>query len=210
METIDFTEGSQPSEPLENSIVFSNISSSILDKQASIVVMVGAGISTQVGLRDFRSPQGLYSESIPSTSISASKARELFQSSVYLDPTSRALHWRFIVDLHSQVESIQTASETHKFLKRLSRKNKLARVYSQNIDGIEGKAGLSYVTLIEEDSLMEEVDDIEAREFIGDVVQLHGVSLLSSKSSFSRLLIGFFFPPLLEYTRSEMFSVYMD
>lgn len=45
--------------------------------------------------------------------------------------------------LYSKCSSVQPTA-THRFLKKLSDKNKLLRCYTQNIDGLEGRAGLSY------------------------------------------------------------------
>lgn len=180
METIIFHSNNELNESLETSTALINISTQILESKASIICLCGAGISTEVGLRDFRSPQGLYNVVNPSH-INTIKARSLFESSVYLNLSTRAEHWRFISNLHTQVQSL-SASSTHKFFKRVARKGKLRRVYSQNIDGLERKAGLAYVPLqylLEEngsDCYEEEVDEISERrrEYEGDVVQLHG------------------------------------
>lgn len=113
--------------------------------------------------QDFRSQgTGLYSTpSPPSTSTSTSrtppvtppptlKGPALFSASVYSSPDTTAEHLRFIaafkhsldeVTLHSSATTSARpgpATPTHDFMRLLKKRNKLLRVYTQNIDGLEG------------------------------------------------------------------------
>lgn len=201
METIIFNSTNELTESIETSLAFSNISSFILNPKTNTIGLVGAGISTELGIRDFRSSDGLYSSTSASSSSSSTTAssstglkvstslstiKSLFDSSVYLTTESRAAHWKFISDLHSQIELVtkstsstkRKTSSTLKFFKRLEKKSKLRRLYSQNIDGYEGNANLSYVSLREQ--IMEDkvekpiVSGRKRRVYDGNVVALHG------------------------------------
>lgn len=185
MEILTYSANQPYNEPLE--VALSNISVHLLNPQARILCCCGAGISTEVGLRDFRSPSGIYSNSVASTSaaISPAKARALFDSTAYLNPVTRADHWKYISTLHDQIDALNgTTTSSHKFFKRLAKKKKLLRVYSQNIDGLEKNANLTYVGLkkllddgasdFEGIGERESVSNGKKREYFGNVVQLHG------------------------------------
>ncbi|GAA5866556.1 hypothetical protein JCM8547_005458 [Rhodosporidiobolus lusitaniae] len=130
------------------------------------VVLVGAGISTNAGIPDFRSQgSGLYSSSSSSTSTSTStlKGPELFSASVYRSLETTAKHLSFIAAFKRSLTSITSSpspssspsapsnkpvTETHDFLGLLKRRGQLLRVYTQNIDGLEAVGtGLKAVPL---------------------------------------------------------------
>ncbi|KAK4706069.1 hypothetical protein P7C70_g133, partial [Phenoliferia sp. Uapishka_3] len=114
---------------------------SALAKSKAQIVLVGAGISTSAGIQDFRSPTGLYSNALPSTSRISPAS---FSSSVYSSPSTRSAHWKLIANLQEQ-SAASTPTKTHLFFNTLKSRGTLRRVYSQNIDGLEGKAGLAKV-----------------------------------------------------------------
>ncbi|GAA5945077.1 uncharacterized protein JCM15063_001652 [Sporobolomyces koalae] len=147
-----------------------------------VVVFNGAGISTNAGIPDFRSGStGLYatnrSRSPPSsassrvgpatTATSASSTlstKDLFSYPSLIHPNTRSDHLRFMAQLHAQCSmddsSHPTAPTTfHALMKRLGDLDKLLRVYSQNVDGLEQSVGLSFVDLEGIESSASSLDD---------------------------------------------------
>jgi NAD-dependent histone deacetylase SIR2 len=91
--------------------------------------------------QDFRSSNGLYSlvkERYPDVVL---KGRDLFDASLFRDPTSTAVFYTFIAQLKRSIDAA-TPTPTHRFIKTLDTKKKLLRSYTQNIDGLETQAGL--------------------------------------------------------------------
>jgi NAD-dependent deacetylase len=108
------------------------------DAQA-IVVLTGAGISTESGIPDFRGPQGVWTKN-----PAAEKTATL---QYYLsDPDVRVQAWR------NRVESPMFAAEPnagHRALAELERKARLHTLVTQNVDGLHQKAGTSADVVIE-------------------------------------------------------------
>ncbi|KAH9922822.1 DHS-like NAD/FAD-binding domain-containing protein [Epithele typhae] len=101
-------------------------------KCKKIIVVSGAGISCSCGIPDFRSSDGLYAlvkQQYPDVVL---KGRDLFDSSLFRDPTSTSVFYTFISQLKKSIDTA-APSPTH---------NKLLRSYTQNIDGLEERAGL--------------------------------------------------------------------
>lgn len=69
------------------------------------------------------------------------KGRDLFDASLFRDATSTAVFYTFISQLKQSIDSA-SPSPTHRFIKTLDMKKKLLRSYTQNIDGLEARAGL--------------------------------------------------------------------
>lgn len=96
-----------------------------------IVVFTGAGVSTESGIKDFRSADGLYSQKFdypPETIISHSfylKKPEYF--------------FRFYREKMLPLD--YEPNITHKVLARWEQEGKLSAVVTQNIDGLHQKAG---------------------------------------------------------------------
>ncbi|KAL8277893.1 hypothetical protein RQP46_009712 [Phenoliferia psychrophenolica] len=114
------------------------------------LVLVGAGISTSAGIQDFRSPTGLYaSPSAPSTSALPLPPRitpQHFSAHAYSSSSSRSTHWQLIASLKLQIDQC-SPTPTHSFFALLKQRRSLRRVYSQNIDGLELRAGLDKVAI---------------------------------------------------------------
>jgi NAD-dependent deacetylase len=95
-----------------------------------IVVFTGAGVSTDSGIPDFRSPGGLWSRYDP---------RQLGFRRYVSDPAARRLAWRLRRELHHLDARPNPA---HLACVRLAEAGRLAGVITQNIDGLHTDAGL--------------------------------------------------------------------
>ncbi|MEE6510901.1 hypothetical protein FKM82_031256 [Ascaphus truei] len=107
-----------------------------------VLVMVGAGISTDSGIPDFRSPSsGLYSR-LQEYSLPYPEA--IFDLSFFLkDPRP------FLRLSHELLPGRHRPNPAHHFLRLLHDKGVLLRLYTQNIDGLERVAGVPLEKLVE-------------------------------------------------------------
>jgi NAD-dependent histone deacetylase SIR2 len=99
------------------------------------------------------------------------KGRDLFDASLFRDPTSTSVFYTFISQLKQSIDAASPAP-THRFIKTLDTKKKLLRSYTQNIDGLEAKAGLLGSSSQEAKSTSKGTCKIKTREVRN--VQLHG------------------------------------
>ncbi|KIK67958.1 hypothetical protein GYMLUDRAFT_92618 [Collybiopsis luxurians FD-317 M1] len=110
-------------------------------KCKKIVVVTGAGISCSSGIPDFRSSDGLYNLVKSQFPDAVLKGRDLFDASLFRDPTSTAVFYTFISQLKQMIDKAEP-TPTHDFIKTLESKGKLLRSYTQNVDGLEERVGL--------------------------------------------------------------------
>lgn len=111
-------------------------------KARKVVVVTGAGISCNAGIPDFRSKDGLYNmvkQQHPNTVV---KGKDLFDTVLFSDATTMAVFFTFMAQLRKYTLQARPTA-THKFIQTLRDKKKLLRCYTQNIDGLEGKIGLT-------------------------------------------------------------------
>jgi NAD-dependent deacetylase len=102
-----------------------------------IVVFTGAGVSTDSGIPDFRSPGGIWTRYDP---------RQLSFRRYVSDPATRRLAWRLRRELHHLGARPNPA---HLACVRLAAAGRLAGVITQNVDGLHGDAGLPAELLCE-------------------------------------------------------------
>lgn len=104
----------------------------MIDESKSIVVFTGAGASTDSGLRDFRSKNGLYEEKNTKYSPEYILSSEFFYN-----------HTEEFYDYYkNNFNCLDTPlNDTYNFIKKLEDINKLECVITQNIDGLHTKAG---------------------------------------------------------------------
>jgi len=102
-----------------------------------LVVLTGAGVSTESGIPDFRSPGGVWSR-VPPTSYRA------FMS----DPAARRDYWRLRRELRGLATSAHP-NPAHHALAALERRGALAGLITQNFDGLHQAAGSSPNRVIE-------------------------------------------------------------
>ncbi|KIJ14298.1 hypothetical protein PAXINDRAFT_135316 [Paxillus involutus ATCC 200175] len=113
-------------------------------KAKRLVVVCGAGISVNAGIPDFRSPTGLFQtlkRDNPKEALSSGK--DLFDASVFNSEHTTSLFCQMIAQL-SELSQAASPTPFHQLLRSLDERGGLLRVYTQNIDAIESKSGLSF------------------------------------------------------------------
>ncbi len=112
-----------------------------------VVVLTGAGISTDSGIPDFRGPQGVWTRN--------PKAEKLSDIRYYMaDPEVRKLSWQSRLD-HTAWSARPNAG--HHALVALERRGKLHALITQNIDELHQVAGNSPERVIEVHGTMRKV-----------------------------------------------------
>jgi len=110
-----------------------------VDGAERVVVLTGAGISTDSGIPDFRGPQGVWTKN--------PGAEKLATLQNYLaDPDVRRRAWRG--RLETAALSVQP-NAGHRALVALERRGKLDTLITQNVDGLHQVAGISPERVIE-------------------------------------------------------------
>jgi NAD-dependent protein deacetylase/lipoamidase len=110
-----------------------------VDQSTRVVVLTGAGISTESGIPDFRGPQGVWTKD--------PKAEKLSNIHYYMaDPDVRRLAWQGRLE-HPAWTAIPNAG--HRALVELERRGKLHALVTQNIDGLHRRAGNSADCVVE-------------------------------------------------------------
>ncbi|KAK8052198.1 Hst3 protein [Apiospora rasikravindrae] len=89
-----------------------------------------------------QSSAGLFASQASTSKLRNLKGRDLFDANIWSDPVKTSVFYRFATTLRQKVKDVQPTS-THYFIAQLRNNGKLARVYTQNIDEIEKKIGLS-------------------------------------------------------------------
>jgi NAD+-dependent protein deacetylase SIR2 len=109
----------------------------LIQKSRNIIVLTGAGISTSLGIPDFRSAQtGLYTQ-LANLGLPINDPQEVFDIEVFRqDPT---IFYTVAKDI---LPATKEFTPTHAFIAMLQNKGKLLTNYSQNIDNIEANAGI--------------------------------------------------------------------
>ena len=111
----------------------------LVEASAQIVVLTGAGISTDSGIPDFRGPNGLWTKN--------PKAERTATLSHYLnDPEVRELAWQGRLTSQNWTA---VPNQGHLAIVDLERRGKLSAVVTQNVDGLHQKAGTSPDRVIE-------------------------------------------------------------
>jgi NAD-dependent deacetylase len=102
-----------------------------------IVVFTGAGISTESGIPDFRSPGGLWTRYRPVT----------FQE--YMSTESARIEaWKRRLETHEAHKNAKP-NIGHYFIQSLDQKGKLIGLITQNVDGLHSEAGLVDEKIVE-------------------------------------------------------------
>lgn len=108
----------------------------------NIIILTGAGISTSLGIPDFRSAgTGLYSKL---AHLGLDDPQEVFN--IWKFRETPTIFFSIARDILPDGERF---SPTHAFIALLQHKDKLLTNYSQNIDNLESKAGITPDKLIQ-------------------------------------------------------------
>ncbi|KAH9936053.1 DHS-like NAD/FAD-binding domain-containing protein [Amylocystis lapponica] len=111
-------------------------------KARRIAVVCGAGISVQAGIPDFRSSDGLF-QSLKKDNPTLCSGKDLFDASVFNSEVTTSLFCQMIAQL-SELSEAALPTSFHALLRALDDRRKLLRVYTQNIDALELKSGLTF------------------------------------------------------------------
>jgi NAD-dependent deacetylase len=118
-----------------------------IDASARVVVLTGAGISTESGIPDFRGPQGVWTKN--------PLAEKLSDIRHYMsDPQVRKLAWKTRLDSPTWTAK---PNKGHLALVELERRGKLHALITQNIDGLHQSAGNDPARVIEVHGTMRDV-----------------------------------------------------
>ncbi|MEK6675242.1 MAG: NAD-dependent deacylase [Planctomycetota bacterium] len=101
----------------------------LLKKARHAVAFTGAGISTESGIPDFRSPNGVWSRNKPIMYDEFLRSRE-----------ARVRFWKMRLEIYKDFVNARP-NEGHRALARLEELGHLAGVVTQNIDGLHQDAG---------------------------------------------------------------------
>jgi NAD-dependent deacetylase len=119
-----------------------------------VVVLTGAGVSTDSGIPDFRGPQGVW------TRNPEAEKQSTIQHYV-ADPEVRRRAWRNRLDSPAWAAKPNAG---HRALVALERRGKLDTLITQNIDGLHQAAGSSPERVIEVHGTMREVVCLDCGE----------------------------------------------
>ena len=110
---------------------------SLIEQSQKLVAFTGAGISTECGIPDFRSPGGIWSRFKPID----------FQTFMSSPEARRDGLWRFL-QIRREVGDV-APGRGHKALARLISSGKATHIVTQNIDGLHQASGVPAGQVIE-------------------------------------------------------------
>lgn len=112
-----------------------------LRSASKILVITGAGISTSLGIPDFRSSKGFYSRL---SNLGLSDPQEVFDLDIFRSDPSIFYSIAYLI-----LPPDNVYAPLHKFIRLLQDKGKLLRNYTQNIDNLEANAGIDQGKMIQ-------------------------------------------------------------
>ena len=110
---------------------------SLISASERIVAFTGAGISTESGIPDFRSPTGIWS-----------KFRPISYNEFVSSESARRESWRRKSILNEELKKA-TPNRGHRGVFQLCKQGKLSTVITQNIDGLHQSSGIEDEKIIE-------------------------------------------------------------
>ena len=104
-----------------------------------VVVFTGAGLSTESGIPDFRSPGGVWDRYNP---------EDFYFQNFLASEASREKYWQMSTEMYEPIKKAPP-NQAHLAIAELERRGKLDCVITQNIDGLHFKAGNSEEKVIQ-------------------------------------------------------------
>jgi len=111
----------------------------LIKEAEKILVFSGAGLSTESGIPDFRSPGGVWSKYDPS---------DFYFDRFVSDERARVKYWQMSTEFYQTMKDA-TPNRAHLAIKVMEDTGKLIAVVTQNIDRLHHKAGNSPDKIIE-------------------------------------------------------------
>jgi NAD-dependent deacetylase len=111
----------------------------ILARSKELVILTGAGISTESGIPDFRSPGGIWTKYDPA---------EFTYQNFVANRAHRERYWQMSLDIHPVLAGAEP-NAAHYAVAELERQGRLRALVTQNIDGLHQRAGSSPESMIE-------------------------------------------------------------
>jgi NAD-dependent deacetylase len=111
----------------------------LIKNSEKILVFTGAGISTESGIPDFRSPGGIWDRYDP---------LDFYLQNIISSEASRLKYWEMSTEYY-RVMKEALPNQAHLALKRLEDTGKLSAIVTQNIDRLHHRAGNSPEKIIE-------------------------------------------------------------
>jgi NAD-dependent deacetylase len=105
----------------------------------NILVFTGAGLSTESGIPDFRSPGGIWDKYDP---------QDFYFQRFISDEKAREKYWRMSTEFYGTMKDA-LPNRAHLAIKEIENMGKLLAVVTQNIDSLHQKAGNSPEKIIE-------------------------------------------------------------
>ena len=104
-----------------------------------VIVFSGAGLSTESGIPDFRSPGGVWDRYNP---------EDFYFQNFLASEAAREKYWQMATEMYEPIVRAQP-NQAHLAIAELEKMGKLDCVITQNIDGLHFKAGNSQEKVIE-------------------------------------------------------------
>jgi NAD-dependent deacetylase len=108
-----------------------------LRKSRRVVFFTGAGISTESGVPDFRSPGGVWT-----------KYQPVYFQDFLSSEAARIRHWKLKKETHELYKSVKP-NLGHTSIAEFEKRGRLLGLITQNIDGLHGMAGVSAEKIVE-------------------------------------------------------------
>jgi NAD-dependent deacetylase len=108
-----------------------------LRKSANIVFFTGAGISTESGIPDFRSPGGVWT-----------KYQPVYFDEFMSSEAARIRHWKLKKETHDLYKKVKP-NTGHYAIRDFEKRQQLLGLITQNIDGLHSLAGVSDEKIVE-------------------------------------------------------------
>tara|TARA_A100001015_G_scaffold72299_1_gene80241 strand:- start:8107 stop:8856 length:750 start_codon:yes stop_codon:yes gene_type:complete len=123
-----------------------------VEKASNIVVFVGAGLSTESGVPDYRSPNGVWT-----------KYKPVYYSDFISSHEARKRYWKIKIESFDLYQDVKP-NIGHEWIYSLEKENKLLGLITQNIDGLHRIVGHSPQKFIEIHGTDREVICLECKK----------------------------------------------